>query len=282
MMLATLPAAMESAPSPEPTERSSRMTSGAGRAPARSSSARSCASCTENLPLIWPLPPTMGSRMSGALMTLPSRTMANRRFTFCVVASAKRLPPAASKRKLTIGSLVRVSKDGWASTRVSPPTMTFLRMRYMRGLPWASASSAEGINCEPGGTRPAMAWVTVVLLSTNWKVSLAVLPSRRLMRSGSTPGTCTRMRSSPWRWMVGSRTPVSSMRRRTISMDCSTAEARRSRTASSVMERVMRPPSPRSVGMPGSRFESSSSARSTASAVLMVTPTVRPWAPRPV
>ena len=31
------------------------------------------------------------------------------------------------------------------------------------------------------------------------------------------------MRSSPWRWMVGSRVPTSSIRRRTISSDCCTA-----------------------------------------------------------
>ena len=39
------------------------------------------------------------------------------------------------------------------------------------------------------------------------------------MLSGSfSPGTCTRMRFSPWRWMVGSRVPTSSIRRRTISV----------------------------------------------------------------
>ena len=44
------------------------------------------------------------------------------------------------------------------------------------------------------------------------------------MLSGSfSPGTCTRMRSLPWRWMVGSRVPTSSIRRRTISSDWVTA-----------------------------------------------------------
>ena len=34
------------------------------------------------------------------------------------------------------------------------------------------------------------------------------------------PGTCTRMRSAPWRWIDGSRVPVSSTRRRMISRLC--------------------------------------------------------------
>ena len=63
------------------------------------------------------------------------------------------------------------------------------------------------------------------------------------MRSGSsTPGSWTRMRSSPWRWMVGSRTPVSSMRRRMISMDWFTAARRRPSTASSVSTIWKAPP----------------------------------------
>ena len=53
-----------------------------------------------------------------------------------------------------------------------------------------------------------------------WKVSRAVWPSRRLMFSGSfSPGTWTRMRSAPWRWIEASRVPSSSMRRRTTSSD---------------------------------------------------------------
>ena len=35
------------------------------------------------------------------------------------------------------------------------------------------------------------------------------------------------MRFCPWRWIVGSLVPVSSMRRRMISIDCSTAWRRR-------------------------------------------------------
>ena len=56
---------------------------------------------------------------------------------------------------------------------------------------------------------------------TAWKESRAVLP---MISSSScaepTPGTCTRMRSEPWRWIEGSRVPASSTRRRMISRLC--------------------------------------------------------------
>ena len=49
------------------------------------------------------------------------------------------------------------------------------------------------------------------------------------MFSGSfSPGTWTRMRSSPWRWIDASRVPSWSMRRRTTSIDWSTADLARS------------------------------------------------------
>src|SRR5205823_6124186 len=75
-MLATAPAWIESAPSSAPTVRSSRIVIGAGSAPARSRSARSLADCTVKLPEMMPLPPRIGSRMTGALITLLSSTMA--------------------------------------------------------------------------------------------------------------------------------------------------------------------------------------------------------------
>ena len=75
--IAKNPALIESAPRLGPIERSSTTVSGAGKAPARNSTARSLASWTEKLPLICPWPPMIGSRMTGALITLPSSTMAN-------------------------------------------------------------------------------------------------------------------------------------------------------------------------------------------------------------
>ena len=55
------------------------------------------------------------------------------------------------------------------------------------------------------------------------KSILAVLPSSSFSRVGSCrPGTCTRMRSVPWRWISGSTVPSSLTRRSTIWIDCST------------------------------------------------------------
>ena len=52
---------------------------GAGRAPARSNKARSLADWTVKLPEMMPLPPRIGSRITGALMTLLSSTILEER-----------------------------------------------------------------------------------------------------------------------------------------------------------------------------------------------------------
>ena len=84
---------------------------------------------------------------------------------------------------------------------------------------WAAASRQLG---------PAAATSSL----TRWKVSLAVWLILRLRSVVSLmPGTCSRMRSSPWRTMVGSMVPVSSTRRRRISIDWSiTSFLRRNRS----------------------------------------------------
>ena len=64
-MLASAPARIESAPSSGPTVRCSSGLSGAGSAPARSSSARSLAISTVKLPVMMPWPPMIGSRITG-------------------------------------------------------------------------------------------------------------------------------------------------------------------------------------------------------------------------
>ena len=140
---------------------------------------------------------------------------------------------------------------------------------------------------EPGGRLPASACCKGVSRSTRWKVSFAVWPSRRLMLSGSfSPGTWTRMRSSPWRWIVGSRVPTSSIRRRTISSDCRTAESWSSRTALSVSRASIRPPSPsttsssRASGL-GLRSSSSATASPASAGSVKVRVTASPRTPRP-
>ena len=77
--------------------------SGAGSAPARSSSARSWADWMVKLPLMTPAPPQMASRITGALITLLSRTMAKGLPTLFLVASQKRRAPMESNLKLTTG-----------------------------------------------------------------------------------------------------------------------------------------------------------------------------------
>ena len=72
-----------------------------------------------------PLPPRIGSRITGALITLLSSTIAKGLPTFSRVASPKRRAPAASNLKLTTGWLSW--KVACASVSVSPPTMTRLR-----------------------------------------------------------------------------------------------------------------------------------------------------------
>ncbi len=123
--LAISPARTESAPRPGPTVRSSRISSGAGSAPARSKSARSRASCVVKSPVMTPLPPRMGSRITGAEITLPSRTMANGLPTFSLVAWPKRRAPTVSKLNETTG--LPCWNVGWASVRFSPETMMRLR-----------------------------------------------------------------------------------------------------------------------------------------------------------
>ena len=85
----TMPFRMESAPSDGPTVRSSRIWTGAGRAPARRMMARSRASSAVNPPEIWACPEGIRSRITGAELTLPSRMMASRLPTLCSVTWPK-------------------------------------------------------------------------------------------------------------------------------------------------------------------------------------------------
>ena len=122
IMPAVSPAAMESAPSEGPTVRSSTIVSLVGSAPERSWTARLFAVSTEKLPEIWPEPPRMGSRMTGAERTLLSRTMAKGAPTLSFVNRPNLRAPDWLKRKEMMGSFVRESKPGCASTRSSPET----------------------------------------------------------------------------------------------------------------------------------------------------------------
>ncbi len=82
----------------------------------------SLASAAVNPPMppaeIWTWPPGMGSLMTGAEMTLPSRTMAKYSPTCSVVYSANSAAPSSFKSKLTVRPWVslwpRVADDTWS------------------------------------------------------------------------------------------------------------------------------------------------------------------------
>jgi hypothetical protein len=62
---------------------------------------------TVKLPEIWPDPPRIGSRITGADITSLSSTMAKGRPTFSCVARPNLRAPVLLNLKLTIGSPVR-------------------------------------------------------------------------------------------------------------------------------------------------------------------------------
>ena len=70
----------------------------------------------------------IGSRITGAEITLLSRMIANGCPTFSDVACANLREPELLNLKLTIGSLVRWSKPGCASVRSPPETSTCFLM----------------------------------------------------------------------------------------------------------------------------------------------------------
>ena len=74
---AIIPALIESWPRSGPTVLSSIISKGAGNAPDLSSNAKSVADWKVKSPVITPLPPNIGSRILGALITLLSKIIAN-------------------------------------------------------------------------------------------------------------------------------------------------------------------------------------------------------------
>ena len=254
------------------------------------------ASCGENRPLIWPEPPRIGSRITGALMTFPSSTMAKGRPTLLRVTSPKRLAPTESKRKETTGCPVRESKVGWASTSRSPETRTRLRTTYWIGCPAESISDSSSRSSEPGDRRPARASATEALASTMRNTIFAVRPSRRFDAVGvvdarelhqdsvRAPGAESLARAHRFRRCA----------RRTISIDWVTAESIQTLIASSVTLSAMapsdcvsisisRPPTPNTPLLTGAaKARSRSRARSMSPGSRSRNVTARPLVPRPV
>ena len=111
---------IESFPRSGPTVLSSTIKIGVGKAPDLNSNARSVASWKVKLPDIVPLPPVIDSLITGALITLSSKTMANLLPTFFVVTLPNFCAPNLSKVKDTIVSLLWLSTLGCASNKLSP------------------------------------------------------------------------------------------------------------------------------------------------------------------
>ena len=104
-MVVRNPFSMESFPREGPTVKSCRVLSGAGRAPALSTTAKSLASSVVNVPLITARPPLMRSLIVGAEYTFPSNTIAIRFPTLAAVTRSNSRAPLLSKVTLTLGSL---------------------------------------------------------------------------------------------------------------------------------------------------------------------------------
>ena len=179
-----------------------------------------------------PEPPRIGSRITGAEITSLSSTMANGLPTFSCVTWAKLRAPRGVEAEgddRLAGALVEAGlRVGQVLARDEDALLDHVR------LPWFLAGAVEHfvVRRHVGPAAPAPA---ARLTSTMRKSSLAVLPSSSFSRVGSCrPGTCTRMRSVPWRWINGSTVPSSLTRRSMIWIDCSTACRMRSTIAGSV------------------------------------------------
>jgi len=95
------PFSIESFPREGPTVLSSMILTGAGRAPALRTMARSRASSVVKRPVIWAFPPDILSWITGAELTFLSSTMASLFFIFCPVSCSKSLAPLASNERET-------------------------------------------------------------------------------------------------------------------------------------------------------------------------------------
>ena len=127
------------------------------------------------MPLIWPRPPVIGSRITGAVITLSSSTMAKRWLTLARVISAKRRAPMELKVKLTTHSPVAVG----AGPRVGQVAAIDLDPPAHRDLCRLVLHRQE---LTPGG---GVGQRGLAVSSTRWKVMWAVLPSKSLIRLGS-------------------------------------------------------------------------------------------------
>ena len=99
---------------------------GAGKDPDLSSKAKSVADWNVKFPVITLLPPIIGSLITGALIILLSKIIANLFPTLFVVTLANFLVPDLSKVRFTVAWLSWLSKNGLALIKLFPLNTTLL------------------------------------------------------------------------------------------------------------------------------------------------------------
>ena len=152
---------------------------------------------------------------------MPSRMIARCLPTLASVTSPKIRVPVAVNSMDTC-QLPGEFGSACTSARVSSAPVSSVRFCTTYGTlrsTFVSLSTRRWYRIsDPSGSRPASACSGEVCSSSSLNSSSAVLPISALARSGScTPGSWMRMRSVPWRVIVGSATPNWSTRLRMVS-----------------------------------------------------------------
>jgi hypothetical protein len=142
--------------------------------------------------------------------------------------------PADFSSKWTAGMLFS-SRPGFATRRSEPVTGAILRTTYHVVAASAPAPAEPGITSRSPGRLPLYCFSRSSFdagpASTSLNSRIAVWPMMSLARATSlTPGICTRISSPDCRAMLGSVTPSSLTRRSIVSIACSIACSRRSRS----------------------------------------------------
>ncbi len=213
--VALKPFSMFSLPSDGPTVRSSMISIGAARDPARISSDRSLVSEGVKLPVIWkrlPNSPWMVATEIASPLPFSTRMIAISLRRFSRVAWRMTRPPASFSSTDTAGrwswSKVAVAPVNW-----SPVTSTCFFTGTLLTLP----SRLRSGNTSTLKVLPER----IASSSTSRTSSVAVRPRISFALAGScTPGSCTTMRSAPCCWITGSATPSWLTRRPSVVMFC--------------------------------------------------------------
>src|SRR5438094_9311014 len=191
MIPATRPARSESLPRVADTTVEVWRLSCTGRAPYRSTRARSFDCRSLKLPVICPDPPVIASVNRGADLTTPSSTIATCFWRYLVDRSDSCLVPFPVVVKSTFHAPLVVSKDAWADLSAEPsisagpsayrpPPEAFSSVGKM--TVWVGSSSSTGVDgiwagCVEEGGAPATVVVVAADLSSGG----------RELRTGRTP-----------------------------------------------------------------------------------------------